>query len=136
MASSQKLSQLLSSMRPELQPGIYVYCAWPADQAWPGPLPLASFHEKEALTLVLTEQQAIEHQLDIFFRVRWISLTLVSELDAVGLTAAFATALTEAGVSCNVFAGLYHDHILVPLEQAEAAMKALELLQQSQIVDH
>ncbi|XXE67240.1 ACT domain-containing protein [Pseudomonas sp. R1-6] len=39
-----------------------------------------------------------------------VTLTVHSALDAVGLTAAFATALGNAGISCNVIAAYYHDH--------------------------
>ncbi|EGM76461.1 hypothetical protein Rhein_3523 [Rheinheimera sp. A13L] len=124
------LDQLLSTMQPKLEPEVYVYCIWPLDKSWLGPLPLATFKEKEGLTLVLTEQQAAEYQLDILFRARWISLRVHSDLEAVGLTAAFATALADAGLSCNVFAGAFHDHILVPVHQAEAAMLVLQHLQQ------
>ncbi|MCA1931462.1 ACT domain-containing protein [Rheinheimera sp.] len=129
-AAIKALDQLLSTMQPELEPDIYVYCIWPLDKSWHGPLPLATFKEKEGLTLVLTEQQAKDYQLNILFRARWISLTVHSDLEAVGLTAAFATALADAGLSCNVFAGAYHDHLLVPVHQAEAAMQALKQLQQ------
>ncbi len=130
-AAIKALEQLLSTMQPQLEPEIYVYCIWPLDKSWHGPLPLATFKEKEGLTLILTEQQAQDYQLDILFRARWISLTVHSDLEAVGLTAAFATALADAGLSCNVFAGAYHDHLLVPVQQAEAAMQALKQLQQS-----
>ncbi len=130
-AASKALDQLICTMQPELQPHIYVYCVWPLNKSWHGPLPLATFQEKEGLTLVLTEQQAQQYQLDVLFRARWISLTVHSDLEAVGLTAAFATALADAGLSCNVFAGAFHDHLLVPVHQAEAAMQALQLLQQS-----
>lgn len=130
-AAIKALEQLLSTMQPQLEPEIYVYCIWPLDKSWHGPLPLATFKEKEGLTLILTEQQAQDYQLDILFRARWISLTVHSDLDAVGLTAAFATALADAGLSCNVFAGAYHDHLLVPVQQAEAAMQALQQLQQN-----
>lgn len=130
-AASKALDQLIRTMQPELQPHIYVYCVWPLNKSWQGPLPLATFQEKEGLTLVLTEQQAQQYQLDVLFRARWISLTVHSDLEAVGLTAAFATALADAGLSCNVFAGAFHDHLLVPVHQAEAAMQALQLLQQS-----
>lgn len=125
------LDQLISSMQPELQPEVYVYCVWPLNKSWHGPLPLATFREKEGLTLVLTEPQAKDYQLEILFRARWISLTVHSALEAVGLTAAFAQALADAGLSCNVFAGAYHDHLLVPVDQAGAAMQVLEQLQQS-----
>ena len=130
-AAIKALDQLISTMQPELQPELYVYCVWPLNKSWHGPLPLATFREKEGLTLVLTEQQAQDYQLDILFRARWISLTVYSDLEAVGLTAAFAKALADAGLSCNVFAGAYHDHLLVPVHQADAAMLALEQLQQS-----
>jgi hypothetical protein len=125
------LDQLLSCMQPTLEPGVFVYSVWPLDKSWHGPLPLATFREKEALTLVLTEQQATDYQLDILFKARWISLKVHSDLEAVGLTAAFSKALADAGLSCNVFAGAYHDHILVPVHQAEAALLALQQLQQS-----
>lgn len=127
----QALDQLLSTMQPTLEPEVYVYCVWPLDKSWQGPVPLATFKEKEGLTLVLTEQQATDYQLDILFRARWISLRVHSDLQAVGLTAAFATVLANAGLSCNVFAGAFHDHILVPVHQAEAALQALQQLQQS-----
>ena len=130
-AAIKALDQLISFMQPELQPEIYVYCVWPLNKSWHGPLPLATFKEKEGLTLVLTEQQAKDYQLDILFRARWISLTVHSALEAVGLTAAFAKALADAGLSCNVFAGAYHDHLLVPVHQADDAMLALQQLQQS-----
>ena len=51
-----------------------------------------------------------------------------SSLDAVGLTAAFATRLTESGISANVIAGFYHDHLFVPPAQAEQAITALREL--------
>ncbi|RVT45601.1 ACT domain-containing protein [Rheinheimera sediminis] len=127
----QALDQLLSTMQPTLEPEVYVYSVWPLDKSWQGPVPLATFKEKEGLTLVLTEQQATDYQLDILFRARWISLRVHSDLQAVGLTAAFATVLANAGLSCNVFAGAFHDHILVPVHQAEAALQALQQLQQS-----
>jgi hypothetical protein len=49
-------------------------------------------------------------------------------LDAVGLTAAFAKALTDAGISSNVVAALYHDHIFVQWDRRDDAMKALKSL--------
>jgi uncharacterized protein len=130
-ASTKALDALLASMQPQLEPGVFVYCVYPLDKNWQGPLPLASFREKEGLTLVLTEQQAAEHQLQVLFKARWISLTVHSELDAVGLTAAFSSALAQAGLSCNVFAAAYHDHILVPVHQAETALLVLQQLQKS-----
>ena len=57
-----------------------------------------------------------------------ISLGVHSSLDAVGLTAVFARALTDAGISANVVAALYHDHIFVQWERREEALKTLAAL--------
>jgi hypothetical protein len=58
----------------------------------------------------------------------WLSLDVHSSLHAVGLTAAIAKSLTEASIPCNVIAGYYHDHLLVPSGKAEQAIACLELL--------
>jgi hypothetical protein len=79
--------------------------------------------------MVLPEVEALEAGFPVKFRAAWITLSVHSDLQAVGLTAAFASALGGAGISCNVMAGAYHDHIFVPVEQAQAAMAALRALQ-------
>ncbi|HWA16013.1 MAG TPA: ACT domain-containing protein, partial [Gemmatimonadales bacterium] len=63
------------------------------------------------------------------FVARRIVLTVHSDLGAVGMMAAVATALAERGVPCNVFAGIYHDHLFVSPEDAPRAMSALEAIQ-------
>jgi hypothetical protein len=47
----------------------------------------------------------------------------------VGLTVAFARMLGDAQISCNVIAGNFRDHIFVPVDSADAAMRALQSLQ-------
>lgn len=46
----------------------------------------------------------------------------------VGLTAAFSAALGAVGISCNVLAGFYYDHMLVPVPRHEAAVAVLREL--------
>ncbi|OON80666.1 hypothetical protein B1H18_12445 [Streptomyces tsukubensis] len=58
----------------------------------------------------------------------WITLRVRSALDAVGLTAAVATELAHAELSCNVVAGFHHDHLFVPYGRAEEAVALLERL--------
>ena len=65
-------------------------------------------------------------------RSAWITLRAHSDLAAVGLTAAFARALGDAGISCNVVAGVHHDHLFVPVARAADAMAALQALQAAQ----
>jgi hypothetical protein len=123
------LNTLLASMSPELQPGVYVYATVPFAYDLGNIVPLATFREREGLTIIVEEREALKAGIDPLFRAAWITLTVHSDLQAVGLTAAFATALGKANVSCNVVAAAYHDHIFVPMESAEAAMVALQQLQ-------
>ncbi len=85
----------------------------------------ATVREDEGLTLVLARERADELGLAYDFVAAWITLRLHSELDAVGLTAAFSRALADAGIGCNVLAGLRHDHLLVPADRAEEAIAVL-----------
>ncbi|MCB2152017.1 MAG: ACT domain-containing protein, partial [Rhodobacteraceae bacterium] len=57
-----------------------------------------------------------------------ISLSVHSDLEALGLTAAFARALADAGLGANVIAGLHHDHILTSWDRREAALACLRAL--------
>ncbi len=47
-------------------------------------------------------------------------------MEAVGLTAAVATKLASYGISANVVAAYYHDHIFVQIEKADEALLALK----------
>jgi hypothetical protein len=123
------LATLLRSMEPVLNPGIWVFAMLPPG-ADPAPLaPLATFREAEGLTVVVAEAEARAHGLETLFRSAWITLRVHSDLQAVGLTAAFARALGDAGISCNVLAGACHDHLFVPADRADRAMAALRDLQ-------
>ena len=81
--------------------------------------------EAEGTTVVVAEAQAIARGWPVTFRSAWITLRVHSDLAAVGLTAAFARALGDAGISCNVVAGVHHDHLFVPVARADDAMRAL-----------
>jgi uncharacterized protein len=123
------LAVLLRSMEPMLHDGVYAYCVVPHGANVAGLSPVATVSEAEGLTLVLPEEQAVQAGLSVLFRAAWITLTVHSDLQVVGLTAAFANALGQADISCNVVAGAYHDHIFVPVEQAQQALGALHSLQ-------
>ncbi|MCD7100333.1 ACT domain-containing protein [Stenotrophomonas sp. MMGLT7] len=47
------------------------------------------------------------------------------------MTAAFSGALAQAAIGCNVVAGVHHDHLFVPVQQARQAMGVLHALQRS-----
>lgn len=124
------LAMLLRSMEPILHRGVYTYCVVSRETSIDNLTPVAMVSEAEGLTLVLPEEQAINAGFSVLLRAAWITLTVHSVLQAVGLTAAFATALAQHSISCNVVAGAYHDHLFVPSEQAQQALAVLQALQQ------
>ena len=87
--------------------------------------PIASFIEKEGLTLVVKKEIAKFNNLEFKATFKCISLNLISSLTSVGLTALISKALADNEISANIYAGYYHDHIFVPLEKANDAFKLL-----------
>jgi hypothetical protein len=132
MAGETSLNTLLRSMSPHLNEGDYVFCTL-TDALPSGVEVLGSFREQEGLTVILERWQAQNLGLTFEYVAAWITLTVHSSLAAVGLTAAFATALAQAGISCNVVAGFYHDHLFVAKNDAAKAMATLhQLAEQAQ----
>ena len=124
------LTTLLRSMEPVLHDGVYAYCTVSHEAQIAAVASVVTVREPEGLTLVVSEEQAVAAGLPVLFRAAWITLTVHSDLDAVGLTAAFSSALGQAGISCNVVAGAFHDHLFVPVAQARKTLEVLRALQQ------
>jgi hypothetical protein len=122
------LEGLLGSLEPHLHEGVYVYSSVPFGTDLTTLDVIGTFREKEGLSIILLEAEALMHRLPILFRAAWITLTVTSDLNAVGLTAAFSTALANAGIGCNVIAGAHHDHIFVPVERGDEAIEVLRRL--------
>ena len=125
MAGETSLTTLLRSMSPQLNAGEYVFCTLRDGQLPDGLDIVGSFREQEGLTVILQRAHAQQAGLNFDYVAAWITLNVHSALQAVGLTAAFATALGQAGISCNVIAGYYHDHLFVGQADAERAMQVL-----------
>ena len=123
------LGQLLASMRPELQKGTYLFCELGDGVVPAGLVPLATIREAEGTTLVVRAEEAEAHGIAGLFEAAWITLTVHSDLAAVGFLAAVAGALAREGIPCNAIAAFHHDHLFVPVAMAERAMAVLELLQ-------
>jgi hypothetical protein len=125
MSGEKDLQQLLKSMKPEYNSGDYVFCK--VDNLENVNLNEVEmfFKEKEAVTLILKKELADALKLDYSVVMSWITLTVHSSLEAVGLTAAFSKALSEHEISCNVVAAFYHDHIFVNKKDTDKAMKIL-----------
>ncbi|OCH32145.1 transporter [Aliivibrio fischeri] len=122
-----ELDELLKTMKPELLTQEYVFCSVEGDlKEYISLNPIGTFVEQEGLTLVLEKDVALKENIPFEGVFRQITLTVHSSLDAVGLTAAVSTKLASKGISANVVAAFYHDHIFVPSSKAELALSALK----------
>jgi hypothetical protein len=123
------LNELIRSLSPRLNEGVYVFACVPLETDVAGLKPIATFVEGEGLSIIVGESNLDGTGINVLFRAAWITLTVNSDLTAVGLTAAVSKALADKGISCNVVAAAHHDYLFVPIEAAKAAMAALIDLQ-------
>jgi hypothetical protein len=119
------LEKLLHGMQPGLNEGEYVFCTMDSFERAATLNPVCIFQEDEAVTVIIPKHQADNVALPYSVVCAWITLTVHSSLEAVGLTAAVSKALTNANISCNMVAAYYHDHIFVPMKDAKQAMETL-----------
>ncbi|MCX7024450.1 MAG: ACT domain-containing protein [Spirochaetes bacterium] len=129
MDGEKNLQVLLGSMDPELADDEFVFCFTTGSFAGIAELePWAVISEREAFTLILEKGKAERAGFPVHAAFRRITLNVHSSLDAVGLTAAVSTRLAKAGISANVVAGYYHDHVFIQAGKAAEAMSLLKRL--------
>lgn len=129
MVGETDLPKILRTLQPVHNPGEYAFCRVESlgkvlDTVKPEQV-LFSFNEEEGTTIVLEKRLADRFQLEYSYVASWITLTANSSLMAVGLTAAFSAALANNGVSCNVVAANFHDHLFVNPQEVDKAMRIL-----------
>ncbi len=126
MSGETDLDILLASMEPTLHESPYGFLTVPNEQPLAGINDVfAVIRETEGVTLLAPIDQL--QGMGFVSELQWarITLTVHSSLSAVGLTAAFAKVLGDRGISANVIAGYFHDHILVQWHLRHEAMSAL-----------
>ena len=127
LTGEENLDVLLGSLAPQLLEDEFVFCTL-ADSTYgdhAAARPLASFLEAEGLTLVVRKRAAESLGFTHTGGFRCISLGVQSSLKAVGLTAAVTGKLSEHGISANVMAAYFHDHVFVPAGHAQQALQIL-----------
>lgn len=132
MSGKTNLSELIKGMTPKLNNGEYVFCTIKDNSKLDRSKIICEFNEEEGITIVTTKKYADKQGFKYDFIASWITLTIHSSLEAVGLTAAFSAELTEHNISCNVIAAYYHDHIFVNTNDAKKAVSVLNNLAKKQ----
>jgi hypothetical protein len=125
------LAAMLAGLEAMRRPGTFTFVAATVPPASLVARAHAVVVEDEGTTLVLDVATARAEGLEVEFEAAWLTLTVHSALDAVGLTAAVSAALAADGIACNVLAGHHHDHLLVPADRADDALAALAALRAS-----
>ncbi len=126
MPGERDLGRMLESIEIERRPGTFTYVTG----EWPGLAAAAhaTVIETEGITYVVPVEVAEAAGAPVDFIGAWLTITVWSSLEAVGLTAAFSRVLGDRGIACNVLAGYHHDHIVVPADRAEDAIAGLRSL--------
>lgn len=119
------LDVMLATLAVQRRPGIFTYIA--VEVPTPGLLAAAHAVVKEGplTTIVLPVEAAARAGQRGPVELAWLTLTVHSSLEAVGLTAAVSGRLAKLGIACNVLAGYGHDHLLVPIDRVDEAIGAL-----------
>ena len=131
MSGGTNIATLLANMDPTLSAVEVVFCSFPnpslTDKAYLNPI--GCFMEPEGLSLIIRRQVAEAHGIWYSVVLQAITLSVHSNLEAAGLTAAVAGRLAQHGISANVVAAYHHDHVFVPVADAERALAVLRTLQ-------
>lgn len=121
------LGQLLRGLNPHLEPTTYAFCKVADERAFfaLGIVPHGFFREREGLTVIVDRADA--DRVGLAYGPAWalITLTVNSDLLAVGLLAKVTERLAAGGISVNAISAFHHDHLFVPADQAMEALQRL-----------
>ena len=126
--NEKKSNSLIKNIAPKMNQGQYVFITTNNPDAIQSSDIILQFREKEGTTFVLERKLADQKGLTYNFVAAWITLTVHSSLEAVGLTAKVSAALAKESISCNAVAAYHHDHIFVPYREADRAISVLRKL--------
>ena len=119
------LNTLLRTMAPVLSPDVFVYASVDSISSLKEIEPICTFAEAEGLSIIVEKEQAERAHLPWILEVRMITLTVHSDLEAVGFIARISAVLAKAHIPCNVVSACFHDYIFVPCELAQTALYLL-----------
>lgn len=87
---------------------------------------LATFKEDGRLAIIAPQNYLESKGIDNEGPYARLTIDVHTSLELVGLTAVMSTELAQHGISANVVAGFYHDHVFVQYELREKAISILE----------
>ena len=125
MDGERNFDTLIRTMQPLLTDGIWVFRTSESGfDAATLETAILMFREPEGVTIISPATQCDEGL------PRWamITLSIHSDLEAVGFLAAITTALAAIDIPVNAVSAYYHDHIFVPYERRDDALECLRCM--------
>ena len=89
---------------------------------------LATFQENGRVALIASAEYLSAQKIEQEGPYAKLTIDIHTSLELVGLTAVLATKLADNGISANVVAAFYHDHVFVPYERKDEAVRLIESL--------
>ena len=129
MAGETNLSTLLKGMKPEVKQGEFVFCSIDSfSMALADISPIGIFHEDEGTTLIISRLHANEADLKYDSEYKMITLTLHSDLNAIGFIAKITERFAKKNIAVNVISAFHHDHLFVQENDLKDALWELRML--------
>lgn len=125
MDGERNLETLLRTMQPQLADGKWVFrTSENGFDAATLELAILMFREQEGITII-SPATPDNDGLPVWVM---ITLSIHSNLEAVGFLAAITTSLAAIDIPVNAVSAYYHDHIFVPYERRDDAMECLRCM--------
>jgi hypothetical protein len=131
MTGETHLPNILSRIDVDVRPGTYALISRRSADAAADAVAEARISEPEGITYVVPEAFARMQGEPPGFVAAWLTLRVHTALNAVGVTASVAGVLADRGIACNVLAGHFHDHLLVPAARRDDAVAAIRSLRRA-----
>ena len=125
MDGERNLDALLKTMQPHLMDGKWVFrTSVDSFDAATLETAILMFREQEGITII-SPATPTDNDLPIW---SMITLSIHSNLEAVGFLAAITTALAAIDIPVNAVSAYYHDHIFVPYGRRDDALECLRCM--------
>ncbi|MBI2541984.1 ACT domain-containing protein [Candidatus Woesearchaeota archaeon] len=128
MKGIKDLNILLKSIKPKLMGESFVFCTVKNLKLKLKDEAIMIFKEKEGITIILEKKIADQNKISYENEWAMITLTVHSNLNAIGFLAVITNKLASNGISINAVSAYYHDHLFVPIGKSKEAMKLLNEL--------
>lgn len=121
------LPRLLAGLRPRLSEMVFAFATTTSLKDIPAQASIiGTFMEDEGLTIVGALDEVAFTKVGHGGGWAKINLRAQSSPASVGLTAKVASVLADHGISPNIIAAFFHDHIFVPWDRRYQAMTILQ----------